>query len=172
MRAAAIFFPGIVGNVGAHCRVESRDGRKTGLARHAIQLGDEGLDRVGLGARRLLDAIFAVQPRRAVLVEDLPGDLSRLRQNGPPELGVGQRPDVGALIEEALAIGVDDDPFKIVVAFEHRAELKLVHVRRVEVPACRMAARPVAERHGAAVERHAKAVAGVETRPAHLGEIP
>ena len=73
----------------AHGRVESVDGRKTGLALHAIQLSDEGLDRVGLVARRLLDAIFAVQPRHAVLVEDLPGDLSWLCQNGPSELGIG-----------------------------------------------------------------------------------
>src|SRR5262249_54077950 len=43
---------------------------------------------------------------------------------------------------------------------------------RVAVPADGVAARPVAGRHGADVERHADAVARVEARAAHLGELP
>src|SRR5690606_39437454 len=42
----------------------------------------------------------------------------------------------------------------------------------VHVPADCVTARPVAVGHGADVERHADAVAGVEARAAHLGDVP
>ena len=52
------------------------------------------------------------------------------------------------------------------------ADREVAEFRRVAIPADRMAARPVAGRHRADVQRHADAVAGVEARAADLGEIP
>ena len=52
------------------------------------------------------------------------------------------------------------------------ADREIAEFRRVAVPADGVAARPVAGRHGADVERHLDAVAGVEARAADLGELP
>ena len=52
------------------------------------------------------------------------------------------------------------------------AHREVAEFRRVAVPADGVAARPVAGRHGADVERHLDAVAGVETGAADLGEFP
>ena len=52
------------------------------------------------------------------------------------------------------------------------ADRQVAELRRVAVPADRVAARPVAGRHGADVQRHLDAVAGVEAGAAHLGEVP
>jgi len=52
------------------------------------------------------------------------------------------------------------------------ADRRIAELRRVAVPADRVAARPVAGRHGADLERHADAVAGVEAGAADLGEFP
>ena len=49
---------------------------------------------------------------------------------------------------------------------------KITELRRVAVPSDRMAAGPIAGRHGADVERHANAVAGVESGAANLGKLP
>jgi len=46
---------------------------------------------------------------RRLVVEDLPGDLARLRQDGAAHLRVGERADVGALVDEAFATGIDHD---------------------------------------------------------------
>ena len=52
------------------------------------------------------------------------------------------------------------------------ADREVAELGRVAVPADRVAARPVAARRGADVQRHADAVAGVEARAADFGEIP
>ena len=52
------------------------------------------------------------------------------------------------------------------------ADIEVSEFRRVHVPADGMAARPVAVRLGADLQRHVDAGAGVEAGAAHLGEIP
>ena len=52
------------------------------------------------------------------------------------------------------------------------ADGEIAELRRIAVPADGMAARPVAGRHGAGLQRHADAVAGVEAGAADLGELP
>ena len=49
---------------------------------------------------------------------------------------------------------------------------KIAELRCVAVPAYGMAARPVAGRHGADVERHADGVTGIEPCASDLGELP
>ena len=49
---------------------------------------------------------------------------SGLRQDRSAQFGVGERPDVGALIEESFAARIHDDAVEIVIAFEDRAEFK------------------------------------------------
>jgi len=77
---------------------------------------------------------------RRLVVEYLPGDLARLRQDGAAHLRVGERADVGALVDEAFATGIDHDAVEEIIALEDGAERQLVHVRRAEIPARRMAA--------------------------------
>src|SRR5207244_11533144 len=80
--------------------------------------------------------------------------------------------DVGALVDEAAAVGVDEDAEGIAVLLELVADVELAELGRVPVPAAGVAARPVAEGAGADLEGHAEAVAGVEARAAHLGQLP
>src|SRR6202034_164879 len=52
------------------------------------------------------------------------------------------------------------------------ADREIAELRRVHLPLHGVTPRPVAARGGADRERHADAVAGIETRTAHLGEVP
>ena len=61
-------------------------------------------------------------------VEYLPRDLTRLRQDRAPHLGVGQRADVGALVDETLTAGIDHEAVEKVVALEDRAERQFVDI--------------------------------------------
>ena len=107
-----------------------------------------------------------------LLVEDLPGELLRLVEDHSAVFGIGVVAEVGALVDETLAVGIDHDAERIAVLLETVAHREVAEGRRVAVPADGMAAGPVAVRHGADLERHADAVAGVEARTAHLGELP
>src|SRR5262249_55575451 len=105
-------------------------------------------------------------------VEQLPGELLRLLQHHAAVLGVGVVAEVGALVDEALALRIDHDAPGIAVLLELVADREVAELGRVALPLDRVAARPVAGRRGAVVERHADAVAGVAPGAAHLGELP
>ena len=107
-----------------------------------------------------------------LLVEDLPGELARLLQHHAAVFGIGVVAEIGALVDEALAGGVDQDGERIGVLLELVADREVAEFRRVHLPLHRVAARPVAARARADVQRHADAVAGVEAGAAHLGEVP
>src|SRR5262249_20599244 len=66
----------------------------------------------------------------------------------------------------------DHDAPRIAVLLKIVADRQIAELRRIAIPADRVAARPVSGRLRADVERHLDAVAGVETRAAHLGELP
>ena len=97
---------------------------------------------------------------------------ARLVQDLAAVLGVGVVAEVGALVEEALAVGVEQDAERVGVLLEAVADGQVAELRRVALPLHRVAAGPLAGRHGADVQRHAQAVAGVEARAAHLGQVP
>src|SRR5215208_1510077 len=107
-----------------------------------------------------------------LLVENLPGELSRLLEDHAAVFRVGVIAEVRAFVDEALAGGVDHDGERIGVLLELIADREIAKFRRIHLPAHRVTARPVAARTCANLERHADAVAGVEARAAHLGEIP
>src|SRR5207237_3190234 len=77
-----------------------------------------------------------------------------------------------ALVDEAFAGRVDQHRERIAVLLELVADREVAKFGRIHFPLHRMTARPVAARACTDVERHADAVAGVEARAAHLGEIP
>src|SRR5207247_9034052 len=72
----------------------------------------------------------------------------------------------------ALALRYDVDATGIGVILDLVADSEVAELRGVPLPCHGMAARPVADRLCADVERHADRVAGVEPRAAHLGELP
>ena len=80
--------------------------------------------------------------------------------------------EVEALVEEALAPGVDDDAERIVVLLKAVADIEVAKGRRVQIPGDRVRPRPVAGDRGAEIERHLQPLPGVEARAAHLGEVP
>src|SRR6185312_6132580 len=94
------------------------------------------------------------------------------REDDMAVFGVGVVAEIGALVDEALAARVDHDAERVGMLLEIVADREVAEFRRVAVPADGVAARPVAVGHGADIERHADAVAGVEAGAAHLGEVP
>ena len=128
--------------------------------------------RVGARLGHLADAVLVAQQMQHLGIEHLPGGLRRLLEDGAAVLGIGVVAEIGALIDEAAAGGVDDDAEGIGMLLEIVADGEVAEFGRVAVPGHGMAARPIAARHGADLERHADAVAGVEARAAHLGEVP
>ena len=129
-------------------------------------------DGVGLDLGHLLDAVLVAQAVHGLLVEDLRGPALRLAHDGLAELDVGEVAVVLALVDEPLAVEVDHDAEGIGVLLEVVEHPAVAERRRGDVPGDRVAARPVAERDGADVERHADAVAGVVAGAAHAGEVP
>src|SRR5881409_52855 len=105
-------------------------------------------------------------------IEDLPGELPGLLEDRAAVLRVGEAVEIGAFVDEAPAVGIDEDAEGIAVLLELVADVELAELGRVPVPATGVAARPVAEGAGADLEGHAEAVAGVEARAAHLGQLP
>src|SRR5207302_5094208 len=75
-------------------------------------------------------------------------------------------------VDEALALRIEVDAPGIGVLLELVADREVAELRGVPLPSHGVAARPVADRLRADVERHADRVAGVEARAAHLGELP
>src|SRR3546814_5217588 len=106
-----------------------------------------------------------------LLVEDLPGELPRLVEDFPTVFGIGVVAEVGAFVDEALAVCVDDDPERIAVLLEVVADGQVAEMRRVAFPADRMASRPITPGHGADVERHLYAFAHVVRSEEHTSEL-
>ena len=130
------------------------------------------LDRVGRDLRHLPDAVLVALQMHDLLVEDLPRKLVRLLQYQPAVFGIGVVAEIGALVAEPLASGVDHDRERVGVLLEIVADRQIAEFGRVVVPPDRVAARPVAVRHRADIERHLDAAAGVEAGAAHLREVP
>ena len=126
----------------------------------AVDLGD------------LPDLVFVALQVLHLLVEDLPGELPGLLQHHAAVFGIGVVAEIGALVDEALAVGIDQNRERIGVLLELIADREIAEFGRIHLPLHGMAARPVAAGARADLQRHADAVAGVEAGAAHLGEIP
>src|SRR3990172_6867715 len=170
--AAAILDCGVVRDVGANGLVIRLEFAQARVRIDAVELFDEFLERVGAHLGHALDAVLVAQRRDDLVVEDLPREHARLRVDHRAVLGVGVIGEVRALVDETLAARVHHDAPRIAVFLEAVTDREIAERRRVEVPAYRMAARPVAVGHRADIERHLDAESRVVARAAHLGEIP
>ena len=99
-----------------------------------------------VGARDLGDlanAVLIAQQMGCLLIEYLPSDLTGLAKDLPTVFCVGVVPEVGPLVEEALACGIDDDAERVAVLLEPVTDRKVAELGGVAVPGDRMAAGPV-----------------------------
>src|SRR6516225_7039717 len=106
------------------------------------------------------------------LIEDLPGELSRLFQHHATVFRIGVIAEVSPFVDEALTVRIDHDRERIGVFLKLVADREVAEFRRVHFPLHGMAAGPVAARRRADFNRHADAVAGVVAAAAYLREVP
>src|SRR5262249_2996666 len=99
-------------------------------------------------------------------------ELTGLVQNHAAIFRVSVVAEIGAFIDEALAVGVDHDAERIGVLLEAVADGKIPILGRIAIPADRVATRPVAAGARADLHLHTDAVTRVEPRAADLGEVP
>src|SRR5207247_6884551 len=162
----------IEGHVAAHGRVEGAHGTEKALGIHIFELRGQLFERLRPHLGHARDAVLGAQQMKHLRIEDLPGELPGLLADRAAVLRVGEAVEVGALVDEAPAVGVDEDAEGIAVLLELVADGELTELGRVPVPAAGVAARPVAEGARADLEGHAQAVAGVEARAAYLSQLP
>ena len=111
--------------------------------------------RVGLGLGHLLDAVLVADHVDGLGVEDLHRGALRLLHHLAAVLGVGVVAVVRALVDEALAVQVDDDADRIGVLLEVVEDHAVAERRGADVPLHRVAGRPAAEGLRADLERGA-----------------
>src|SRR5439155_402086 len=119
-----------------------------------------------------LDPVLGAQQVEHLRIEDLPGELPGLLEDRAAVLRVGEAVEIGALVDEATAVGVDEDAEGIAMLLELVADVELAELGRVPIPAAGVTARPVAEGARADLQGHPEPVAGVEARAAYLGQLP
>ncbi len=130
------------------------------------------LQRRRLGLGHLLDAVLVAHHADGLGVEDLHRGALGLLHHLAAVLGVGVVAVVGALVDEALAVQVDDDADGVRVLLEVVEHHAVAEGRRADVPLHRVARRPAAEGLRVDLERGAQAVAGVVARAAHPARLP
>src|SRR5437899_11451327 len=137
-----------------------------------LELAREALERRVFGLRDLADPVLLSEQVHDLLIEDLERRAPWLLDDLATVLHVRVVAHVGALVDEALALDVDDDADGIRMLLEIVADLAVAVPRGVVVPLHGVTAAPVAPRLRADVERHADAVAGVVRGAAHAREVP
>ena len=143
---AAVVENGVIEGAGPHRRVEIRD-RLFQRGRIELELARE----LGHGRARDRRKQRRHEARHHAGVEDDVGDLAGLRRDQPAPDCIALRPDVLALVIEALRIPVDDD------AEHHRVMARddaAVEFRRARVDRHRMALRGIADFLHALAEQH------------------
>ena len=156
---------------GWQARLNSVTVRTSPAASISSALG-ELLDRVGLALGHLPDAVLVANHIDRLRVEDLHRHALRLLHHLAAVLGVGVVAVVGALVDEALAVEVDDDADRVGMLLEVVEHHAVAERRRADVPLHRVTGGPAAERLRADVQRRLDAVAGVVPRAAHAAELP
>src|SRR5256885_12382104 len=137
-----------------------------------LELAREALERRVFGLRDLADPVLLSEQVHDLLIEDLERRAARLLDDLAAVLHVRVVAHVGALVDEALTLDVDDDADGIRVLLEVVADLAVAVPGGVVVPLHGVTAAPVAPRLRADVERHADAIAGVVWGAAHAREVP
>src|SRR5882762_162171 len=170
--AAPVLDVGFEWNVRSHGRVVGFDLFLCGMGVYVVELLDQFLQRVRGDFRHLLDAVLIAQLALDLRIEYLPRKLPRLVQDHAAVLGVGVVAEVGALVDEALALGVDVDAPGVGMLLELVTYREIAEFGGVSFPGDGVASRPVAHGRRADVQRHADRVAGVEARAAHFREFP
>src|SRR5262245_16822604 len=163
---------GIEWDVRAWRGVEGTNGLEEALRIDTGELWRQLLEGIGgfLGDAR--NPILFAQQADNLLVEHLPGEQARLFQDLAPILGVGVAVEVCALIDEALAAGVDDDTEWIVVLLKAVADRKITIGRRIDIPLHGVGTRPVAVRCRADLQGHAMAPTVVQSGTPHFDQVP
>lgn len=153
--------------------VELPDGsQRRRLVVDAFEQFDKFLQGVGLDEMRIVELVFAVEQVVDLMVEDLPGELLGLLQHRTAKLCVGVVAEIDALIDEALAPGIQHDAeevadLAVVLAFEMR-QVEVAVVRHMQVHRGRVTTLEQAMRLGAKLERQLEPVSGIVRRAAHL----
>src|SRR5262249_61565354 len=104
------------------------------------QCGSELFWRAGRALGPAAHAMSAAKVRRSLGVEHLPGEHARLFHDLAAVFRIGVTMEVGALVDVALALGIDKKPERVVVLLELVADGEVPIGRRVDVPGNRMAA--------------------------------
>src|SRR6516225_3729039 len=171
-RAPAILNVRIELNTGIHRFVIIDDGCEGALWINVLQFLHQLLERIRAHLGHALDTIFVPQHGNDFVVEYLPRELPGLNQDHAAVFGIGVVAKVGALIYEAIAVGVDHDTPRIGVLLKSVSDRKVAEFRRVAVPPDRMATRPIASRHRADIQRHLDAIAGIKRGATDLCKLP
>ena len=82
---------------------------------HVLHAVDQLFERIRAHLGRAAHLVFVAQQMQHLRVEHLPGVAAGLREHGAAVFGVGVIAEIRALIDEALAVGVDHDAERIAV---------------------------------------------------------
>src|SRR4051812_6763281 len=118
LRAAAVENVGIERLVAGAGGVEFAHGAQESVAIDTRELRRQFLKRVRLGLGHAPDAVFAAQQRARLGIEHLPGKHSRQPHDRAAILRICMAVKVGALVNIALALGVDQKTKWIVMLLE------------------------------------------------------
>ena len=138
-------------HVGLHRRIERVRSLQKGVGIHPVQLGRKLFQRVGGDFGHKLDAVLVAQQTFDLAIKYLPGKLTGLLEHFAAVTGVGKRMKIKPLIDEALAIGIDQQTKNVAVFLKFIADIDVTKFRCVTVPAGRVATRPVSVRRSADV---------------------
>ena len=105
--AAPVLDVGIEGDVGATAALNSLIVSRNAAASTPSSLCASSSSVSARHLGDLPDAVLVAQQVRHLAVEDLPGELAGCSRITRAVLGVGVVAEVGALVDEALAVGVD-----------------------------------------------------------------
>src|SRR5262245_3144622 len=137
---------------------------------HAV---DEFFKTVRADLGRASELVLVAQQRKRLRVEHLPGIASGLLQDGATIFSISVVAEIGAFVDEALAVGVHHQAEWITVAVAGGGPVVDVAViARITFPRNSVTTGPLPVGLRADVERHAYPVAGVVAGAAHLRHVP
>ena len=168
MRSPAVEHVRIERDVARAGGIELAHGAQKDLGVDAVEHVCQHLERIRLRLGDAPNAILAAQQRRGLGVEYLPREHAWLTHDRAAVFGIGMAVKVGALVDVALAPGIDEDAERIIVLLELVADGEVAIGRGVDVPGDGMTAGPITVGPRARRERHADAGAHVEARAADL----
>src|SRR5262249_671759 len=118
------------------------------------------------------DAVFTAQQWMRLGVEHLPREHAGLAHDLAAVTRIRVAVEVQALVDIALALGVDEEPERIIMLLALVADGAVTVGRAIDVRGDGMAGGKMAVGRGADRQRHGEARAHVEAGAADLGELP